>query len=259
MIGRLVGEDADHVGAPLDLLVHPLERVGAPDLLPVGDREGGEGQHVLLAPRRASRRRPGSAASSLSTISSSCSRTAAASGWAKIVRIAARTISALPFGMRASTLRRKWTRQRCQAAPRSTARDGALEALVGVADDEPHAGQAARPERAQEGRPEGAVLAVADRQARAPPGRPSPVTPVATTIALRHDRRALVGLDVGGVEEHVGEADVVERALPEGRHDRVELAADPAHLALADARVDAQGGDQVVHLARATRRGRRPP
>jgi hypothetical protein len=47
-------------------------------------------------------------------ISSSCSTTAAASGWAKIVRIAARTISALPSGIRARTLRSKWTRQRCQ-------------------------------------------------------------------------------------------------------------------------------------------------
>ena len=32
---RIVGEDADHVGAAFDLLVEPLERVGAPDLAPV--------------------------------------------------------------------------------------------------------------------------------------------------------------------------------------------------------------------------------
>jgi len=49
---------------------------------------------------------------------SSCSRTWAASGWAKMVRIAAATISAEPLGTWASTLmRRKCTRQRCQAAP----------------------------------------------------------------------------------------------------------------------------------------------
>ena len=38
-----------------------------------------------------------------------------------MVRIAAATISALPLGTWASTLRRKCTRQRCQAAPSSTA------------------------------------------------------------------------------------------------------------------------------------------
>src|SRR6266511_2141696 len=46
----------------------------------------------------------GSAEMVLAAISSSCSATAAASGWAKIVRIAARTISALPLGMRVRTI-----------------------------------------------------------------------------------------------------------------------------------------------------------
>jgi hypothetical protein len=41
--GFRVGEHAHHVGAALDLLVQPLQRVGRPDLLPVTDREGGEG------------------------------------------------------------------------------------------------------------------------------------------------------------------------------------------------------------------------
>jgi hypothetical protein len=47
-------------------------------------------------------------------------------GWAKIVRMAAATISADPRGTRASTLRRKWTRQRCQPAPAMTAAMAAL-------------------------------------------------------------------------------------------------------------------------------------
>jgi len=46
---RLVGEDADHVGPALDLLVQPLQRVGAPQLLPVGWREVGELGDVGLA------------------------------------------------------------------------------------------------------------------------------------------------------------------------------------------------------------------
>jgi hypothetical protein len=45
--GGGVGEDADDVGAALDLLVQPLERVGAPDLLPVRGGEGGEGSDVV--------------------------------------------------------------------------------------------------------------------------------------------------------------------------------------------------------------------
>ena len=43
----VVGEDAHHVGPPLHLLVEPFQRVGAPQLAPVGDREGGEGGQVL--------------------------------------------------------------------------------------------------------------------------------------------------------------------------------------------------------------------
>ncbi|ETZ39107.1 hypothetical protein L839_4537 [Mycobacterium avium MAV_120809_2495] len=58
---------------------------------------------------------------SMPAMVSSCSRTCSASGWAKTVRIAAATISAEPLGTWASTLRRKCTRHRCQAAPISTA------------------------------------------------------------------------------------------------------------------------------------------
>ena len=51
----------------------------------------------------------------------SCSATASRSGWAKIVQMAAATISAEPLGTRASTLRMKCTRQRCHPAPTITA------------------------------------------------------------------------------------------------------------------------------------------
>jgi hypothetical protein len=42
-----VGKDADHVGAAFDLFVETLQRIGAPDLLPVQDREIGEGGDVV--------------------------------------------------------------------------------------------------------------------------------------------------------------------------------------------------------------------
>jgi hypothetical protein len=41
-----LGEDVGDVGAALDLLVQPLERAGAPDLLPVPGRERGERGHI---------------------------------------------------------------------------------------------------------------------------------------------------------------------------------------------------------------------
>jgi hypothetical protein len=44
---RIVGEDADHVGAAFDFLVQPFERVGAPHLAPVLLREVQERQHVV--------------------------------------------------------------------------------------------------------------------------------------------------------------------------------------------------------------------
>jgi hypothetical protein len=44
----VVGEDADDVGAPADLAVEALERVGGSELAPVRGRERVEGQDVGL-------------------------------------------------------------------------------------------------------------------------------------------------------------------------------------------------------------------
>jgi hypothetical protein len=96
---------------------------------------------------------------------------------------------------------------------------------------------------------EGSVLAVTDREAedltvtlRGDPG--------GDDDGLGHDRGALVRLDVGGVEEDIGEAHMVEASFAEGAHDRIELLADAADLALLHARIDAQGDDEVIDLAR---------
>jgi hypothetical protein len=119
---------------------------------------------------------------------------------------------------------------------------------VRVGHDEPHPRQAARPQGAQEARPEGAVLGVAHVEpedlALAARGHPR-----GHDDGLGDDRRPVVGLDVGGVEEEVGEGDVVEGPLPEAADHAVELAADAGHLALADAGLDAEGGHEVVDLA----------
>ena len=44
--GWSVREDAHDIGATSDLLVETLQGVVGPDLLPVGDREAGEGQDI---------------------------------------------------------------------------------------------------------------------------------------------------------------------------------------------------------------------
>ncbi len=46
--GGFVGEDADRVGAPLDLLVEPFQRIGGMDLEPVRLWERLVGEHVVL-------------------------------------------------------------------------------------------------------------------------------------------------------------------------------------------------------------------
>jgi len=46
--GRLVGKDADHVGAALDLLVDAFQGIGGVDLAPVFLWEGHEGKHIRL-------------------------------------------------------------------------------------------------------------------------------------------------------------------------------------------------------------------
>jgi hypothetical protein len=65
-------------------------------------------------------------------MASSWSWTWLASGWAKMVRMAAATISAEPLGTLARTLRRNWTRQRWTAAPAMGGLDGLAQAEVGV-------------------------------------------------------------------------------------------------------------------------------
>ena len=118
--GGVVGEDAHDVGAPLDLAVDALEGIRRPKLSPVRLREGAEGQEVLgcVAEHGGD---VGELAGSMAVISSSWARTWTASGWAKIVRMAAATISAEALGTLAKTLRMKCTRHRCQAAPMKTA------------------------------------------------------------------------------------------------------------------------------------------
>jgi hypothetical protein len=126
--------------------------------------------------------------------------------------------------------------------------DGLLQPGMGIGDDQLDAGEPAGLERAQEGGPKGAVLAVADVQAEDFPAA------VGGDPGGDHDRAADhppidAGLEVGGVQEQVREGGMRQRARAEGRHLTVQLGADAADLGLGDASVHAQGLDQVVDLA----------
>ena len=122
-------------------------------------------------------------------ITSSWACTCSASGWAKIVRIAAATISALPLGTRASTLRIKCTRQRCQAAPSSTA---AMAAFSPVCASEMTSWVPASP-RAFSVRRNAVQNAPSSESPTAKPSTsrcPSAATPVAITTAWETTRRS---------------------------------------------------------------------
>jgi hypothetical protein len=43
-----IGEDFDNVSSSFDFFVQPLQGVGGPDLFPVGDGEGSEGEQFGL-------------------------------------------------------------------------------------------------------------------------------------------------------------------------------------------------------------------
>jgi hypothetical protein len=96
----------------------------------------------------------------------------------------------------------KCTRQRCQAAPDQHRGDRGLQPGVGVGDDQLGAAQPTGLERAQERRPEGAVLGVADGEAEhlaVPVGR----DPGSDYDRLGDHPAVDPGLAVGGSQEHV--------------------------------------------------------
>ncbi len=119
---------------------------------------------------------------------------------------------------------------------------------MGVGDDQLHPAQAAGAQAAQEAGPEGGVLGVADGQAEH-------LTDAVGGDAggdddrFGHDVGAVVGLHVGGVQEQVGELDVIEAAFTELADGDVELGTDPRHVTLRHPGIDPQRGDEVVDLA----------
>gem|GEM_PF-2259158 len=175
--------------------------------------------------------------------------TALASGWAKIVRNSAATMSLWDLGTRASRLRAKWTRQRWCAAP-AKHRDRALTSpacwseITRRTPDRPRSFRSVRNLRQN-------VSSSLSPTSRPRISRvPCWVTPVATTTRLGHHLPAggLAHVQVRRVQVHVREGGVAQGAAPERPDRLVQAGADPRHLGLRHP-APAERGDQVIHAA----------
>ena len=245
----VVGEDPHDVGAALDLLVEPLEPVGAPDLFPVVLGEVAEGQHVL----------PG--------LVHQCS------GFGEALRQRGRQIIPAGLDLRSGFLgehRPQGGRDHAlvslgdalqqvagkvdPAALPHTALELASYGLgqtgVGVTHHEPDASKASLLEMGDELRPERLALTVAHLEAEQLP------TPVLVHSHGHHHGSGadLLGLspspiEVGGIEVDVGVATALQRAAQEGQHLLVDLLADATHLRLGDAALGAQRPHEGIDLA----------
>jgi hypothetical protein len=128
--------------------------------------------------------------------------------------------------------------------------DGVGEALVGIADHELDASEAALLERADEIAPERLALAVSDLEAQK--------LPAAIGVHSHGDddssgadlhRPAQPAVEVGGIEVEVGVAAGLQRPAEEGLHLDVDVGADAAHLGFGDPALAAESGDQGIDLA----------
>lgn len=104
--GSGVGEDLDDVGPPFDLPVQPLQRIGGPDLLPVGRREVREHGDVDCGVQQ-HRLDLGELPSEHVGTTFSWVRTASPVVSAKMMRMVAATISPEPFSITRETSRTK--------------------------------------------------------------------------------------------------------------------------------------------------------
>jgi hypothetical protein len=147
----------------------------------VTDREPGEGEQVVGGSRSICSTF-GNCSPSIVAMTSNCSRTCSASGWAKMVRIAAATISWVPLGTTAKALRMKCTRHRCHSAPISTERIACFSPVwaLEMTSWTPASPRAFRPRRnAVQNAPSSESPTSNPRTSL----RPSAVTPVAITTA----------------------------------------------------------------------------
>jgi len=135
----------------------------------------------------------GELAAEHAAMTSSWERTCSASGWAKTVRMAATTVSALPFETRASTSPRKCTQQSFPAEPSRTASIAPFSPVCASETTSWVPAKSRGLQQAQEGDPEGpsSLSPTAEpKSSRCPSG----ATPVAMTTAWETTRRLIRAL-----------------------------------------------------------------
>jgi hypothetical protein len=247
--GRVVGEDADNAGAPFDLLVHPLEQVGAPELAPVTDWEVAEGQHVI-AGRGHEICRPwelgGEHGGHLIPLllhggGALLGEYRAQGGGHHLLLSFRHGLQEVAGKVHAGAL---------PGAALEHAAHGFGRPHVSVAHHQPHAAEAALYEAGEELPPEGLALAVAHLE-------PQQLTAAIGIDAHGDDdgpgadlqRLAEPAVEVGGVEVEVRVTAAVERPLQEGLDLGIKALADAAHLRAGDAGLGADRLDQGVNFA----------
>ena len=245
--GGVVGEDADDVGAALDLFVDPLERVRRGDLAPVRPRERGVSEHVGSRRRRASRRLWGTGRRG------SRRPRGAGLGWRRRRaerRSCARSRRPCPW-RRAGPWRgccaSRWTLQRCQPAPANTR---AIDAFSPAWASEITSRTPSRPavrETCAGTRSRTPRLRCRRRRRRAPHGHRRR-DPGGDDHGARHDAVVVAGLDVGGVQVHVRHGDVIEPPGAEHGDLVVDAGADPLTPSTSTPRLAPQRPDEIVDL-----------
>lgn len=170
------------------------------------------------------------------------------SGWAKMVRMTAATMSWLVRGTMESTFLMKCTRQRCQAAPWKTVlmaffRPVWASEMTSLTTIQPPGFQGP-----QELGPKRFVLAIADVEAEDFTASVGGNTD-GDDHGLGDDAVVDAGLAIRGVEEHVGVAARAEVTAAEHAHFVVEIRANSGYFGLGDAGVRAEGLDQIIDLA----------
>ena len=243
--GVVVGEDADHVGAPLDLAVEALDRIGAVELRPMLLREGHVGEHVGLGIVENS--------GELWQLRATLIGDGAPLGAGGLGRLLHK--GGCDEGRDDATTALAGMRQHVPHEVDAAALpgggehlgDGGLQALISIRDDELHPAQASAGELAQELCPDRFGLRGADLYAQH-------LAPAVVIDTNRDDHRdgddapATTDLQVGRINPKVWPI-AFDRPFEKGLHLAVDLLAEPRDLALGDA-AHAHGLDQIVARAR---------
>ena len=165
------------------------------------------------------------------TVSQVAATVAGSGGWAKMVRNTAATMSLWDFGTRASRFRMKCTRQRWWPTFWKTHRRAETSPACGSEMTSRTPVSPTFLQRPQERPPRHLVLGVADLHTQ------DFTAAVGGDAGRDHDGRrgdlatgGAADMEIGGVEEHVREADVVQRPGAERLDLLVQPGADPAHL-----------------------------